>query len=112
MNKMKRHQTAGRSKKKRNTRLRHYKQSILMICMVLVFLSGALAVSSVRLHAKNAAYKAQEEELQAQIKEEEQRSAEIDEYEEYVKSDQYIKDTAEDKLGLVDPDEIVFKPSK
>ena len=36
---------------------------------------------------------------------------EIDEFEEYVKTDDYIKDTAEDKLGLVDPDEIIFKPS-
>ena len=37
---------------------------------------------------------------------------EIDEFEDYVKTDDYIKDTAEDKLGLVDPNEIIFKPSK
>ena len=54
----------------------------------------------------------QEEELKAQIKEEEQRSKEIDKFEDYVKTDDYIKDTAEDKLGLVDPNEITFKPSK
>ena len=36
-----------------------------MICMVLVILSGVLAVSSVKLNAKNAQYKAQEEELEA-----------------------------------------------
>ena len=41
-----------------------------MICMVLAFLGGALAVGSMRLQAKNDSYKAQEEELQAQIKEE------------------------------------------
>ena len=83
-----------------------------MICMVLVFLSGALTIGSISLHAKNAEYKAQEEELEAQIKDEKQRSKEVDEFEEYVKTDDYIKDTAEDKLGLVDPDEIIFKPSK
>ena len=83
-----------------------------MICMVLVFLSGALAIGSMSLHAKNAEYKAQEEELEAQIKDEEQRAEEVDKFEEYVKTDDYIKETAEDKLGLVDPDEIIFKPSK
>ena len=72
-----------------------------MICTVLVFLSGVLAVGAVKLYAKNNAYKAQEEELAAQIKEEEKRSEE----------DEYIKETAEDKLGLVNPNEIIFKPS-
>lgn len=113
MSKIRRQQLAGRQQnRKKNSRLRHYKRSILMICMVLMFLSGALAIGSVSLHAKNAEYKAQEEELQEQIKEEQQRSEEIDEFEEYVKTDDYIKDTAEEKLGLVDPNEIVFKPSK
>lgn len=113
MSKIRRQSSTGRQQnRKKNSRLRHYKRSILMICMVLMFLSGALAIGSVSLHAKNAEYKAQEEELQAQIKEEQQRSEEIDEFEEYVKTDDYIKDTAEEKLGLVDPNEIVFKPSK
>ena len=103
MSKTRRQQGAGRQQiRKKNSRLRHYKRSILMICMVLLFLSGALAIGSMSLNAKNAEYKAQEEELKAQIKEEEQRS----------KTDDYIKDTAEDKLGLVDPNEIIFKPSK
>lgn len=113
MSKIRRQQGTGRQQtRKRNARLRHYKRSILMICMVLVFLSGALVIGSLSLHAKNNEYKAQEEELQAQIKEEKQRSEEIDEFEDYVKSDDYIKETAEDKLGLVDPNEIIFKPSK
>lgn len=83
-----------------------------MICAVLVCLTGALAVSSVRLQAKNAQYKAQEAELKEQIREEKERAGEIDEFEEYVKTDDYIKEMAEDKLNLVDPNEIVFKPSE
>ena len=55
-----------------------------MICMVLVFLGGALAVGSLGLQAKNNSYKVQEEELQAQIKEEQQRSEEIDEFEDWM----------------------------
>ena len=112
MNKI-RQQKAGRQRAKRkNPRLRQHKRSVLLICMVLVVLSGVLAVSSVKLNAKNAQYKAQEEELEAQIKEEEQRAKEVKEFEEYVKTDDYIKETAKQKLGLVDPNEIIFKPSR
>ena len=88
---------AGR---RRSAHLHSYKKSVLMICTVLVFLSGVLAVGAVKLYAKNNAYKAQEEELAAQIKEEEKRSEEVKEYEKYVQTDEYIKETAEDKLGL------------
>lgn len=112
MNKERRPEASRQQRRKKASRLRRYKRSILMICMVLVFLSGVLAVSSLKLQAKNAQYKAQEEELQAQIKEEEKRSEEVKEYEEYVKTDDYIKETAKQKLGLVDPNEIIFKPSR
>ena len=106
-------QSAVREKdRKKNARLRQHKRSVLLICMILVALSGVLAVSSIRLHAKNAQYKAQEEELERQIKEEEKREKEVEEFEEYVKTDDYIKETAEEKLGLVDPNEIVFKPAE
>ena len=47
-----------------------------------------------------------------QIQEEKNRSEEIEDYEEYVKTDEYIKETAEEKLGLVDPDEVIFKPAE
>ena len=69
-------------------------------------------MGSLSLHAKNAQYKEQEEELTAQIKEQEERAKEVEEFEEYVKTDDYIKETAEDKLGLVDPNEIIFKPAQ
>lgn len=97
---------------RRNRKLSRYKRSILMICAVLVCLTAVLAISSMRLQAKNAQYKAQEAELQEQIREQEKRAEEIDEFEEYVKTDDYIKEMAEDRLNLVDPNEIVFKPSE
>lgn len=46
---------AGR---RRSAHLHSYKKSVLMICTVLVFLSGVLAVGAVKLYAKNNAYKA------------------------------------------------------
>ena len=56
--------------------------------------------------------KQQEAELKKQIKSEQARAEEIKEYEQYVQTDDYMKEIAEDKLNLVDPNEIVFKPIK
>lgn len=112
MDNVKRKRTGRSGGKKKNARLRQHKRSIFLICLVLVCLSGVLAVSSVKLQAKNAQYKEQEKELEAQISEEEERSEEVKEFEEYVKTDDYIKDTAENKLDLVDPNEIIFKPAQ
>ena len=61
---------------------------------------------------RNAQYKKQEAELEAQIKEEKKRAKEVEAYEAYVKTDDYVKEIAEEKLGLVDPNEIIFKPAK
>lgn len=112
MNNSRQKKSARRPERRKSPRLRQHKRSILMICMVLVILSGVLAVSSVKLNAKNAQYKAQEEELEAQIRKEEQRAEEVKEFEEYVKTDDYIRDTAEEKLDLVDPGEILFRPAQ
>ena len=78
----------------------------------MLLLTGVLTVNSVMLQAKNKEYKEQEAELEAQIQEEKNRSEEIEDYEEYVKTDEYIKETAEEKLGLVDTDEVIFKQAE
>lgn len=102
---------AGRQRRRRKGRgRRRHMKSMFLICMILVSLTGVLTVNAVSLQAKNAGYKEQESELKEQIAAEEQRSEEIDEFKEYVKTDEYVKEIAEEKLGLVDPDEIIFKP--
>ncbi len=83
-----------------------------MITFVLVLLICVLTVNAVTLQAKNKDYRQQEAELKAQISEQKERAKEVKEYEEYVKTDEYIKEVAEEKLGLVDPDEIIFKAAK
>lgn len=50
--------------------------------------------------------------LQEEIQSEKERQKEIDSLEEYVKTDEYIKEVAREKLGLIDPNEIIFKPNK
>ena len=105
---MKNRKNAGRDRcvrKKKSLSLGRHKKSVLMISAVLVMLCGVLTVNSITLMAKNDSYKKQEQELKSQIEE-------IDEFAEYVKSDEYVKDTAEEKLNLVDPNEIIFKAAE
>ena len=62
---------AGRSKsRKTNSAWRYHKKSMMLISMILVLLVGVLAVNAVSLRSRNAQYKKQEAELEAQIKEE------------------------------------------
>ena len=44
--------------------------------------------------------------------EEEKRTAELQEYKIYVKTKQYAEEVAKEKLGLVNPDEILLKPTE
>ena len=102
MNKIKQKSQARRKK----NRLRRHKASVLAVSGVLLLLVAVVTVSSISLRAKNKAYIAQEQELQEQIDAEEE---EIDSLEEYVGTDEYIEQTAKDKLNLVHENEIIFK---
>lgn len=112
MNKKKRANPAERRVRKKPSALGHHRRSVLVISAILVLLTGTLSVNAVKLYQKNQLYKQQEAELKAQIKEEKARSKDVEKYEEYVKTDEYIKDVAEEKLGLVDPDEIIFRAAE
>ena len=95
-----------KSKKKR--RLQH-RISVISISCVILLLAVVLGVASISLQEKNSRYKAQEEELREQIEAEIVREEEIEELEEYVGSDEYVEDVAKEKLGLINPNEIIFK---
>ena len=99
-------------KRKLSSIFRQHKRSVVVICTVLGLLAAALAVNSVSLYGRNQVYKQQEAELRAQIEEQNARAEEVKEYAEYVKSEDYIKDMAQEKLGLVDPNEILFQPEE
>lgn len=81
---------------------------ICISCMVLV-LTLIMSVQIVRLYHKDQDYQKQQQELQAQLDEEKQRAEDLEARQEYVGTDQYVEDVARQKLGMVYPDEIVFK---
>lgn len=102
-----------KKQKKRKERVKgrvwQHKISVLSISCVIVLLAVILSAGSISLQKKNKAYKAKEAELEAQLKEEEAHAEEIDALEEYVGTDEYVEDVAKEKLGLVNPNEILFK---
>ena len=89
--------------------MQQHKRSMLGISAVIMLLVMVVSVSSISLQARNKEYIAQEKELEASIREEKDRAEEISELEDYVGTDEYIEQTAKDKLGLVHENEIIFK---
>lgn len=98
--------------RRQRKRVRQHKQSVFLISCTMLLLVIVTAVGAMSLQAKNNAYKEQMSELQAQLKEEKERSGEIDDMQGYVGTQEYIEDIAREKLGLVYPNEIIMKPEQ
>lgn len=74
-----------------------------------MFMIGVMVFQIFRLHSELKEKDAQAEALQEELDAAEQRQKELDDYENYVGSDQYVEDEARSKLGLTKPDEIIFR---
>ena len=95
-----------RKKKKRNQQNLIAMFSVTFVMMILVI---ALMVGGHSLSAKIDGYKVQKQEVCDKIEEEQKRTEEIDQLKEYMQSDEYAREVARNKLGLVGEDEIIFK---
>lgn len=100
-----------KSKRKRHERLGN---RFALIGITFVVGSMALVVNtrSAELEEKNLAYQVREENLLAQLEREQERAEKLNEERAYVQEEQYIEKMAKEKLGLVNPDEILLKPIK
>lgn len=83
--------------------------SVLIIVAICIVLGIALMIGRGQLRAKNMEYEAHEAVLESQIANESIRSEELNEYEKYVKSDEFAEKTAREKFGLVGKDEYAIK---
>lgn len=72
-------------------------------------MAGTIGFSSFHLKQKISQYEAQEYQLAAEIEAEKERAEEIGELEKYIQTDEFVRSTAKEKLGLVSPGEIIFK---
>ena len=95
--------------RRRKKQVQQHRRSMLGISAVILLLAVIVSVSSIELRAKNSAYIEQEQELEEEIQAEKDRAEGIEDLEEYVGTDEYVEQTAKDKLGLVHENEIIFK---
>ncbi len=99
----------GRKKARLSRERKIMKNTMLMILLVVCILFAALFIGGYRLNKKIDNALAIKSGLEDQIKDEETRKQEIEELEEYMKTDEYIREVARDKLGLVDDGDIIFR---
>lgn len=98
---------AGKKSRNMNNRL-----PLLGITLVVALLAFAVGIRSRSLKEKEATYIMREDTLNKQLEEEKARTEELNEQKVYVKTKQYIEEVAKDKLGLVNPDEILLKENE
>lgn len=79
------------------------------ISLILFAFVAVMSVQIVKLYQKDQEYAAKQTELEVQLEEETARAEEIEDYEAYTKSQQYVEDVAKSKLGLAHDNEIIFK---
>ncbi len=84
---------------------------ITVISVVLIF-ALVLGTRIIALKAKERQYIEKEQAILARVAEEEERARTLEEYRVYVQTKQYVEQVAKDKLGLVNPDEILLKPNE
>lgn len=105
-----------RSGKERNTKKRRRnvqnKAAMLGISSVVCMLLGVLLVEGHSLQNKIQQNEVRYAQLEKQLKEEQARTGEIEELQEYMQSDEYVEKIAKEKIGLVKENEIIFKETK
>ncbi|WP_028234602.1 FtsB family cell division protein [Pseudobutyrivibrio sp. MD2005] len=84
----------------------------IYVAVIMLFMIGAMMVQMINLYQKNQEYKKTEEALEAQLDSAKEKQKQLEEQEEYVGSDEYIEKEAREKLGLSNPDEIIFREEK
>lgn len=101
----------GKSRRKRKDKWGN-RMALIGIIFVVSSLAVTVTVKEVTLKEKKKEYEIRLENLQAQLDKEQDRAKDLEEYRVYVQTKQYIEEIAKQKLGLVNPDEILLKPSQ
>ena len=80
---------------------------VMVVALVCIFNAKSRAIKE-----ENDADMAKIQKLQQEIEDEQARAESLDEYAKYVNTKQFVEDVARKKLGLLYPDEKVFKNEK
>ena len=81
----------------------------ICISMILVVFAAAMSVQIVKAYQKDQEYARKQELLEVQLQDETARQEELQNYQSYTQSQEYVEDIAKSKLGLAYDNEIIFK---
>ena len=71
-----------------------------------------MSTQIIKVYQKDQEYIAKQADLEQQLSAEQDRQKELEAYETYTKSQQYVEYVAKSKLGLLYDNEVVFKEQK
>ncbi len=88
------------------------RRAMLVITLIAAIMLVIIITIGFHMNSTLAANELRTEMLRQQILAEEQRTEDIKELQEYMQSDEYLEQEAQDKLGFVKDGEIIFKESE
>lgn len=86
-------------------------QVFLIIAIVLIFFI-VIALHSHTINKKSEQYATQIEQLDEQIKDAKNEAKQLDKQEEYQQTDEFKEEIARTRLGMIKPDEKIFKSTE
>ena len=95
---------------KKNRQLRKFRFAITIVIAIIICL--VINYQRINLKKKQLEYNNKISRLDVRLDEEKARSDEIEEFKAYVQTKQFAEDVAREKLGLVYPNEIIFKENE
>lgn len=100
-----------KTKRKKNNENLYNRLTFIGVIVVVLSLALAMGIKGHDLKKKEQAYSIRIESLEKQVAQEEERAEELELHRVYVTTKEYIEKIAKEKLGLVNKDEILLKPS-
>ena len=100
-----------RSVRKRRERLGN-RMALVGVTFVVISLAVVVNFRGAELRKKDLSYQMREESLTQLLDQEKERAEKLEEERIYIQTKEYIEKVAKEKLGLVNPDEILLKPER
>ena len=100
-----------RSVRKRRDRLGN-RMALVGVTFVVISLAVVVNFRGAELRKKDLSYQMREESLTKLLDQEKERAEKLEEERIYIQTKEYIEKVAKEKLGLVNPDEILLKPER
>lgn len=100
-----------RKKATAKKRAKSNKLSMFLVGFVMLLFCGVMVVQIIDAKEQKVVLQKQEKVLEGKLKEQKQRTKDLEERKIYVQTKQYIEEAA-GKLGYIYPDQIILKPDE